>query len=969
MGWINNLWFGRTTFLWCILCLLFNTWATKKSFAQAEGEGKPSLDSLLAEIEARLDQETADTSIQFIFSLVRGHCGQEFLCQFGAYSKINSLLEARFDLTSAITVANEQVKIAQKAGDWYRLAAAHQNLSRFYGATGEKQKEVVHIEQAMLYFEKSGKHALALRLKFVQLESRRNGENQEEILAKLNALVEKAQEYNDTIINLGLNMRLAKIKIALNKFEEAQVNVDVTEQILANYDPHSFNPWYFINMATIKAQLFRANEDLENAVQFYKKANLYSRIEPDRWLDIYTLISIGELEWELGRKDSSQIFLDTAQVKAEQLGQDDLLMMVYSLKARLAERDGAFEEALAFTKKKVYYEKKHDSKSAGFDVENHYLELEKEQLAVENENKALALALKEVQLRNSLIIISFAFFLAVGLAWAFNSQRIRKQKLAVQNSLIQEQAERLENLDAAKSRFFANVSHELRTPITLIMGPISSLLKEDALSEKQSKLLHLASQSGKQLQQLVTELLDLSKLEMGKMKLDLKPTVVATFFEQYFAQFESLAHGKSITYSFATFIPPDIVANIDQTKCRQILYNLLSNAFKFTPKGGWIKTSLGMNGNELQLIVADSGPGIHPEDIEHLFERYFQTNRQDKPAQGGTGIGLALCYEYAQLFGGDIRVESTLGNGALFRVNFPVQLSKPADIPLVPTVVIPEEEADLPKVIATPVDTRLPGPAGRARVLVVEDNTELQDYIRIVLSNKYEITTASNGQEALSILEAEQGRNHSRFELIISDLMMPIMDGFQLLEAVKSKETLSHIPFIMLTARADASDKLKALRIGVDDYLIKPFDEEELLVRIANLIKNKENRSESRANKAGEKPEPKIISMADQRWLKEFEDYIKKNIADDSLSVQTLIREFAMSESTLLRQLKRLTGLSPNKYLQEVRLNQARKYLENRTFKSVSKVATKVGYGDVRSFSRSFKKRFAKLPSAYLAES
>ncbi len=585
------------------------------------------------------------------------------------------------------------------------------------------------------------------------------------------------------------------------------------------------------------------------------------------------------------------------------------------------------------------------------------------------------------------IVLLFAVLLAF-LYW-----RLRKA-----NRKTREQAERLAGLDAAKTRFFANVSHELRTPLTLLLGPIRTLLKENQLTEKQTRLLQLARQNGRQLEQLINEILDLRKLESGKMKLDEKPTELPAFFRRHFAQFESLAQPKRIDFSYEIEMPAGIVASIDREKCRQALYNLLFNAFKFTPAGGQVRASVLVNSNVLELSVADTGPGIHPDDLPHLFGRYFQTNRPDKPAEGGTGIGLALCREYARLFGGEIEAKNAPGGGAVFHLAFPVSLAEKdstdvADGKTGREIPLPEPggwdvrsddgQAVGPGLAAIksgghPKTTNNQKPT----ILVVEDNPGLQDYIRLILSEKYNVLTADNGQEALQMLTVDGGgqtkyegcsrtpytvhRTLSPPDLILSDLMMPVMDGYQFLEKLKGGDATRHLPVIMLTAWAEARDKLKALRIGVDDYLTKPFDEEELLVRIDNLLKNQAARYQEPTPETSEAKAALLLSGEDRGWLEAFENYIRENLSSDILTVPFLAREFAMSESTLLRQLKRLTGLTPNQYLQEMRLDKARRLLENRTYNSISRVAAEVGYTDSRSFSRSFRKRFGKLPSELL---
>ncbi len=593
------------------------------------------------------------------------------------------------------------------------------------------------------------------------------------------------------------------------------------------------------------------------------------------------------------------------------------------------------------------------------------------------QSQAEAIHVEKMVKKLLLVIFGITLLLAAGLAAGLVKHIKGMRQLAEKNNLIQQQAEQLQSLDAAKSRFFANISHELRTPLTLLTSPIQTLLKENQWTEKQTQLLKMAERSGNLLSRLINEILDLRKLEMGKMTLATKPTELRSWFQAYFAQFESLAVQKQIDYKVFLNIAEREIADLDREKCRQIVFNLLSNAFKFTPQGGRIEGQVQVSIQGLQLQISNSGPGIHPDDLPHIFDQYFQSNRPDKPAEGGTGIGLALCREYAQLFGGAISVESAPGVNTVFRVTFPLHRSlakteKQDQLALQMHTAAPEAE------VATAVlEAELPKSAAKqATILLVEDNPDLRNYISLVLQDKYMVIATEHGQAALSVIHGKPGWMNENSpekpfitpDLILTDLMMPVMDGYQLLEKLKSDDATRHIPVIMLTARAEAQDKLQALRIGVDDYLTKPFDEEELLARIANLLKNKAARlSETIPGASTENP-GLSLSAPDQVWLEDFEKYVQEKLDSDLLTVPELARHFLMSESTLLRQLKRLTGLSPVQYLQEIRLAKARFFLENRSYDSIAKVASQVGYSDVRNFSRSFKERFGKLPSHYLGD-
>lgn len=722
-------------------------------------------------------------------------------------------------------------------------------------------------------------------------------------------------------------------------------------------------------------------EHFHTAVQRYRQAGNYTAM-------CGVFQNIASLHFGQNRYMEALAYTDSTfktAVKAMQAGGKDhlyLLAGTYRLRGeiyRTLHRPTAmhyiqkgYEMQLAYLEA-LNYEKIAAADARYTDLKKNWqIEEQARQIESEKERRELATAL---------FFIAVLFFAVLGYFYF----QLRKA-----NRKTREQAEQLKSLDTAKSRFFANVSHELRTPLTLLLGPIQTLLKNGQLTDKQARMLQMARQSGKQLEQLVNDILDLRKLDQGRLDVYLKPTELPPFVGTYSAQFESLAERKQI--DFSAQVPPDNTPAIllDQEKFRQILFNLLANAFKFTPNGGRIGVTVSLESDMLHLQVTDSGPGIHPDDLPHLFDRYFQTNRPDKPAEGGTGIGLALCREYAHLFGGTIEAESVLGKGSVFRVTFPVAFAKDA-APVVPDHA--EDQAPLPIGGASHQIPALVETAGKAKptILVVEDNLNLQDYIRSILQEKYRVVTADHGQAALDAMMNDKFRiacpdssgmntkqvaaNSSRIthpssfpDLILSDLMMPIMDGYQLLEKLKSEDATRHIPVIMLTARAEPQDKLKALRIGVDDYLLKPFDEEELLVRIENLLKNQAARqTEINASTPASEVSAPLLSQPDREWLERFEGYVRQHIADDTLSVSGMAYEFAMSESTLLRQLKRLTGLSPIQYLQEIRLDEARRLLENRRYDSIAQLASKVGYDDARSFSRSFKQRFGKLPSEMIS--
>ncbi|MBL7781775.1 MAG: response regulator [Saprospiraceae bacterium] len=914
-------------------------------------------------VERQLDMRPSDTTFEFILPIVRTPCGQDMACLLLNYGNIMYQLEhQRFHLPAAIAVGQEMIKIAHEHHADEEEASAYKRIGSYYDALGDSHKAIMSLDKALELYQKNGEiyQVTFLRANRIHLTQQRV----EDVLPEMNALLTQVLATGDAQSIRYMHLVLLDMTVEAGQYDEAASHIAYLEKIPVStpLQPHEYGLLIILNRG--RAQLAEARNNLAEAEFYYQKTLRLCEAEPSLWLEIDILQLLANLEWKRNNTSIAKSYLQKAQFKAENLKLDDLLAPIFELKAKIAESEGDFENALLYLKKKYLCEARFKDKNAGFDLRRYNLQLEKDQLTTENRNRALQLELRSIQLRtallSTLLILLLAAFLLVGL----RRQRKQKQHLEAQNSVIQQQTEQLKSLDAAKSRFFANVSHELRTPLTLMLGPIHTLLKEKNWTDKQQRLLSIASQSGKQLEQLIGEILDLRKLESGNMKLHETPTEIRTFFNTYLAQFESLAEHKQIKFSYSVDAANGLMVHIDQAKCRQILYNLLSNAFKFTLPHGNISANVSIQNGRLHIQVADSGAGIHADDLPHVFDRFFQTSRPDKPVEGGTGIGLHLCQEYAHLFGGTIDVHSEEGKGSIFQVEFPVTWANNAPsaedhaLVLDGEAVLPANSAEALAVFV--LDASMP------TVLVVEDKVELQEYLRMILAEKYQVVTAENGQVALAWLTEQQKNGKPLPALILSDLMMPVMDGYQLLEKLKSDDNTRHIPVIMLTARVDVQDKLKALRIGVDDYLLKPFDEEELLVRMENLLKNQSMRQEYRVEESASAEKTPLLSAADRAWLETFEAYVRSHLASDLLTVPVLAHEFAMSESTLLRQLKRLTGLSPLQYIQEVRLHEARALLENGTYNSVALVALKTGYDDPRYFSRIFRQQFGKSPSDML---
>lgn len=571
----------------------------------------------------------------------------------------------------------------------------------------------------------------------------------------------------------------------------------------------------------------------------------------------------------------------------------------------------------------------------------------------------------------------------------------RTHQIQTDKKTIEQQAEELKSLEKLKSRFFANVSHELRTPLTLMLGPIDKLKKGDLPKEKSKRLVDFIHNNSTHLLKLVNEILDLSKLETDRLEIKETDVNFYEFLQPLVAQFSSFGDSESVRLIVEYHADKNLTISIDTGKFEKIVHNFLSNAIKFTPFGGTVKLIIEDHNDQLLVKVTDTGTGIHPDDLPHVFDRFYQSKQPDAPTQGGTGIGLSLCKELAELLDGRIWAESELGKGSIFYFEFPKKLSvfgrqlsvdssfsaalSPKGEP--PPAASKLEESRLKETgSGFPLETEgMQDPKHTidnrqlTTLLIVEDNPELREYMSVLLGDTYNIITAENGKIAWELLTVDRDDNsqstfHLPPSLIISDLMMPVMDGFQFLEKVKAHDKFRHIPVIMLTARADVRVKLRALRIGVDDYLTKPFVEEELQVRIKNLLLNYEERVEFYNFQKVEQPDSEIPVMAavDTEWLEEVEKNYLGYINDSRLNSDFIADKMFLSERQFRRRLKQLTGLTPNNYLREIRLQVARDFLHEGKYISVKEVSAAIGFSSTKYFSNLFHERFGVLPSEYI---
>ncbi len=541
------------------------------------------------------------------------------------------------------------------------------------------------------------------------------------------------------------------------------------------------------------------------------------------------------------------------------------------------------------------------------------------------------------------------YFIAVATVAALIRDR-ELSRLRLQSTLEKEQveAQKLAELEQAKSRFFSNLSHEFRTPLTVILG-MSEEIKEPNTAK------HLIQRSGRNLLRLVNQMLDFSKLEAGKLILQVQSGDLVAYLHYLLESFHSLAAHKNVQLVFEPVIE-QLEMDFDEEKIQHIVSNLLSNAIKFTPREGRVVLSLSIEEQMVCIQVRDTGIGIPAEALTRIYDRYFQVGDPMSKGEPGSGIGLAFTKELVELMDGKIEVESTVDTGTVFRVILPMTITGDSGL------------ADATLQQSAPIDNKveavgLPSQSAksntRSSLLLIEDNPEVVAYIRSLLDKDYETTVAENGeigiQKALEQIP----------DIIISDVMMPVKDGFAVTEFLKNDERTSHIPIVLLTAKADAESRLIGLTRGADAYLAKPFDKKELLIRLEQLIALRKKLLARYAQFAPLQQTEDVGLRIEDAFLQKVNGIIESHLEEAEFGVNELCRAVGLSRPQLFRKLKALTDKSIVAYLRSARLHKSRELLQTGEH-NISEVAFQVGFNDPLYFSRAFSQEFGFPPTTLL---
>ena len=771
------------------------------------------------------------------------------------------------------------------------------------------------------------------------------------------------------LINLGIQQKkMDQLKEAENTYGEALKIVE-----------HVNNDWLKEGLFHNLGSLYNKKGDYQKALEYFNKSISLLTIADGQILLTANYAGMAESYQGLGNISKAIEFASKSLVLAQKIKHLEKMDESALLLSNLYRKTHSYERSL------FYYTLHNSYKDSLFNAEKSK-QLKELQTKYETENKEQKIVslshekqLQDIKIRHKstiqyITISSFVIFILFAMGFIRNRQLKHEGKrrlLAEQLKYEQVEAERLKELDQLKSRFFANVAHEFRTPLTLILGPVETMIAETKGHLVKNQLM-LVKKNTSRLVQLVNQLLDLSKLEAGAVRVNLVSEDVMLFLKNHTYAFESLAEQQNIQLHFQSEIN-FLNMTFDKDKLEKILFNLLSNALKFTPPYGHVQVLVDEektgHGNSfernLRVRVKDSGPGIPEEEISRVFIRFYQSNQVVSRTSQGSGIGLELTKELVEICGGQIHVKNNPEQGAEFCFTLPITevTSSESEGSLAANLSTDNVQLDLKSYNypgqSAPFESLKE--ADKEIILVVEDNTDVRNFIVNSLSSDYQIIQACDGEEG--VIKALQ---HVP-DLILSDVMMPKKDGFQVCKYLKEDEKTSHIPIILLTSKADVESKIEGLQQGADDYLAKPFHQGELLVRIKNLIEQRKLLREKYSNQPPLIKNEKGLPTKEQVFMKKLRGIIETHLPEEEYSVEELSAEMAMDRTQLFRKVKALTNGSISLYIRAVRLEHAYRLLHEGIY-NVSEVAYRVGFNSSTYFSTCFTEQYGFPPSELRVE-
>ncbi|MFY0602109.1 MAG: tetratricopeptide repeat protein [Cyclobacteriaceae bacterium] len=751
--------------------------------------------------------------------------------------------------------------------------------------------------------------------------------------------VDMAESLDDKFIIAHGYQKVGLIKRKIGELDDAIKYYNLSIKQFEKINDQSMMAYLHQNIGNV----FSDKKDYTTAIERFKLSLAIQVKIDDLTGQCYTLESIGTCYKKLGRYKESERYLLEAIDLSTKVGVQLIHMDATESLSELYAKQGRFEKAYAYRlefqsiKDSIFNETK---SSQIAEMETKYQTAEKvkeiELLNSQRQINELQLSKRDIQ-RNILIIAVLAVLILT--FFLYKMYRI-KAKSSV----------KLAELDQAKTNFFTNISHEFRTPLTLILGPLDQMIKRERDPE-QIKVYQVMHKNASRLQELINQLLDLSKLDSGNMTLRVQKADINNFISAQCHSFDSLAEQKRIQYTISVS-QKELLTKFDRDKVQKMVYNLLSNAFKFTPEQGEISLNAFLENEMYVISIRDSGKGITDDQLTEIFNRFHQVSETHD--NQGSGVGLALTKELVELHHGEIKVSSQPGQGSEFKVFLPIE---DAIYEKEEELVVEEEPLEMLPLKAIEYEESEPK-SGLPIILVVDDNQDIRKFIRGIFEKEFTVIEAQDGKEGL-----EQAKCNVP-DLIVSDVMMPGMDGMEFCSKIKSDELTSHVPVILLTAKAGFESKLEGLKTGADDYLVKPFEEAEFKVRIENLLTQRNQLRKRYSKMITLEPSEVEVSNPDEAFILKAQQIVEYNIPNFDFTVEQFQKEIGMSRMQLHRKLKALVNCSASEFIRDQRLQRAAQLLKNEGV-NVSEVAYQSGFGNLSYFAKCFKEKFGKTPSQF----
>ncbi|MFK7921807.1 MAG: tetratricopeptide repeat protein [Bacteroidia bacterium] len=890
----------------------------------------------------------------------------------GKANAINNLFliaknEQKYD--SAYLFLNQALAVYRVADDSLGIARVFKNKAFLFDAQEKNDSAIFYNFEALkiqenleLTYQQSGIHN---QIGILYTEK----EQYKDALFHYRKAEELQEETGDIIGLANTYSYIGSTLKAINKYDEALVYFDKSLELARqSEDP------LLIGSALVGLGNWHRDqtEDINVAKSYLKEAVAYLK-ESESYIITTAFDGLGRVALKQNRLSEAKNWFEKEFNTAQEF--EDLTGQIYGAKnlSDIYEKQGKIALALKYLKQ---YQLLNDSlvnlesieTINQLNIEYETEKKEKDNLILQNDLTESKLATAEQEaLRNQILGIA-AIVLLLGLGgfiWYRYRQRIRikEQEMELEQERIrkeqrQKEAEKLRELDALKTRFFTNISHEFRTPLTLILGQneqVQSALDDPALKNR----LEMIGRNGHRLLDLVTQVLDVAKIEAGGMELELSRQNAIPFLKHILYSFEYMAEEKEIDLLFESDLR-EVDTAFDSKKMERVIFNLLSNAMKFTPTRGTIKMSVQQHAKNLKIEIADSGIGIKSSQVAHIFDRFYQADSSESQAQPGTGIGLSLVKELVELHKGSVLVQSELGKGTSFQISLPI----PEDLTIFTASIATSQlsPAALPSKTIADAEAIIAENTEAEEILLIEDNPDIRAFVKEqIISFGYQVHEAADGQAGL------EKAKESIPDLIISDIMMPRLDGYGVARGIKEDEKTSHIPLILLTSKASEESKIQGLKLGIDDYLLKPFNSRELEVRIANLIEQRKRLRQRFSTATVIRPNEVSVVPIEQTFIKKVLEIIESNLTNEQFSVEVLSEEIGMSVNNLNRKLKALIDQTAGKLIRSMRLQRAADLLKQKAV-SISDVAYDMGFSSPNHFTRSFKNQFGVSPTEYQSQ-